>query len=93
MGSVVCYYLPMDTAYCPTCRTSRQVMDTYDTDTGDSRPTFVAYTAQALECGHDAGDGGSTPMLPSIASAHSQALLVDRVAALQESARQAGALS
>lgn len=47
--------------FCPTCRTMREVMDTYETDDGDSRGVTTSRIAQPLECGHDAGDGGGTP--------------------------------
>jgi hypothetical protein len=48
-------------AFCVTCRTMREVMDIYETDTGDSRDSVHTYTAMPLECGHDANDGGDTP--------------------------------
>jgi hypothetical protein len=52
----------MSTAFCPTCRTMREVMDEYETDTGDRyMPGPRTYQARPLECGHDAGDGGGLP--------------------------------
>jgi hypothetical protein len=74
----------METAWCPTCRTRREVMDTYATDTGDSRVPQVDYTAQPLECGHDASDGGATP---PAARRVNDAALVAQVSALQQHAR------
>jgi hypothetical protein len=51
-----------DTAYCPTCRTHREVMDTYETDDGARYSDGDrARVARPLSCGHDAGDGGHTP--------------------------------
>lgn len=68
-------------AWCPTCRTRREVMDTYATDTGDSRPSFTAYVAQPLECGHDAGDGGGGTPRPAT---RQDPDLLARLVALQE---------
>jgi hypothetical protein len=54
-----------ETAYCPTCRTHREVMDTYDTDDGDRYGTRPhdrhPRVARPLSCGHDANDGGAAP--------------------------------
>ena len=75
-----------ETAWCPTCRTHREVMDTYDTDEGDrygDRPTDRRpYSARPLECGHNAADGGSPP---SQARPTHDPTLVTRVADLQRS--------
>jgi hypothetical protein len=78
----------MDTAWCPTCRRTREVMDTYETDEGDryvegarTNAERRVYYARPLECGHDAGDGGGTT---STARPVNDAALVARVAALQE---------
>jgi hypothetical protein len=73
--------------FCPTCRTMREVMDTYETDTGDRTDQTVAYVARPLECGHDAGDGGGTPYRrPPTSPARTRAL-VEQVARLQEGAQ------
>lgn len=71
-----------ETAWCPTCRTSREVMDTYDTDDPHGRGT--TYVARPLACGHDAGDGGGTPPRRTPVD---DAVLVARLAALQGGAR------
>lgn len=65
-------------AFCPTCRTMREVMDEYLTDTHEG----PEYVARPLECGHDAGDGGGLPPRRR----EPDRSLVQRVADLQEGA-------
>jgi hypothetical protein len=77
------------TAWCSTCHTRSEVMDEYDTDTGDTYRDGAgrtrAYTARPLECGHDAGDAGQPPFRTV---RKPDAGLVDRLVALQDAARQ-----
>lgn len=67
------------TAWCPTCRRTREVMDEYATE--DHRG---AYLARPLDCGHDAGDATGAPRpAPRV----DDAALVAQVARLQAGAR------
>lgn len=69
----------MSQAFCPTCRTMKQVMDEYRTGPRDKE-----YVARPLECGHDAGDGGGLPYRPRPVNRRREQALVERVAELQE---------
>lgn len=45
------------TAWCPTCRTREEVVDEFDTDSGDRyTPARETYWVTALACGHTASD-------------------------------------
>lgn len=75
-------------AFCPDCRTMREVMDEYLTDDGDQyrenagqgsgAPTYLA---RPLECGHSADDGSGRPAVSP--DFQPDPALVDRVAELQ----------
>lgn len=70
----------MKRAFCPTCRTMREVMDEYETDIHE-RPVYVA---RPLECGHNADDGGGLPYKPRLASRAAIERKVVEVVELQE---------
>ena len=69
--------------FCPTCRTMREVMDSYFTSDRRGEELY----AQPLECGHDGGDGGGRP---SRRIMRSDPRLVARVVELQEGAKKHG---
>lgn len=72
----------MTRAFCPTCRTMREVMDEYLTDDGQDPP--VERLARPLECGHDADDGGGSPYRPRPPDSRRTQELIARVVELQK---------
>ena len=52
-------------AWCPECRSSREVVDQFTDDSGDSRDRVEIYHVTCFECGHSitrTTDGGPSPL-------------------------------